>query len=67
MPSSNQINNEIKTEKVMKKTYQKPVVEDSDVCLDNLLFEGSLPVSDEEIKGGYLSRDSERIWGDDDE
>ena len=67
MPSSNQINNDIKTEKVMKKTYQKPVVEDSDICLDNLLFNGSLPVSDEEIKGGYLSRDSESIWIDDDE
>ncbi len=52
----------------MKKTYQKPVVEDSDIYLDNLLFEGnSLPVNDEEIKGGYLSRDSERIWSDDDE
>ena len=51
----------------MKKTYQKPVVEDSDVCLDSVLFDSSLPVSDEEIKGGYLSRDSERIWGDDDE
>ena len=51
----------------MKKTYQKPIVEDSDICLDNLLFNGSLPVSDEEIKGGYLSRDSEKIWIDDDE
>ena len=51
----------------MKKTYQKPVVEDSDMYLDNLLFDGSLPVNDDEIKGGYLSRDSERIWIDDDE
>ncbi|MBO4810330.1 MAG: hypothetical protein J5552_02055 [Prevotella sp.] len=51
----------------MKKTYQKPIVEDSDICQDNLLFETSLPVNDEEIKGGYLSRDSESIWIDDDE
>jgi hypothetical protein len=51
----------------MKKTYQQPLIEESNVVIDEQLLESSLPKSEEEVSSGFLSREGDKIWSDDDE